>query len=366
MGTEITAYAQDMASEMTGAVYSYSTQAFTANGTTSPYFPVSAPGGFNLGGILVSYSVVYTATAASGIQTGADALDGVASGYEVSNTQGGTTRLKTITRKGMEEAERIFLAPATTTNSFVYPRASPAAFTASGTATATGVFFVPASGGDAAYIRFQLPTATAVYTTAVTATVQFTLYAVPTLNTLESAVQELVTPAQPTGQVDYTVYIPAGMSVSYCDIIGYTGGSGSTGTATLSRIVVESVGGSNFIDLEDAAAINAGQSIFPVSPNADTTTATILNFRRQRARRFQVTGNLTAGFASGLDFLFMDLYDGAATVPAAGATATAVPPLAKQVGTSTPGGSGVQPASGASNKGRGTANANSQAPFLSG
>ena len=337
--SQIITYAQDISANIGGSVIWTTTPSYTCNGGTSQPVAVNAPPGYNLGGVLVSYSVTYTPTGAVSAASNKDALDGVLSGYDVMpSIAGGTSRLRTITRAGVEEAERVFLQPETTSLSFQYPRATPASFTATTTArTDTGVFFIPASGGTGCGIRFNLPTATSVYAASVSSTVMYTLYAVPTLNDLENAVLEQQSNSYGAGSPDISFLIPWDMTVSYLDFIGLTASA-----STLYKVVVTGASGSNTVDFEDAPAILGAQSIFPNSPVASYTNS-VFALKRDKPTRLQVGIGGTTTF----DLLFMDCYGGKSTVAAAPATGVASgTALAQNIGQTAAGGASVQPAKG--------------------
>lgn len=341
-GGAYSVYADDVAEAIQGATLSFASTPITqTTGGTTNYFPVVAPMGLNLAGILVYASVVVTPNAATTAVAGTDVLDIITNGYEVTNQVGGGVRCKTITRKGVEEAERLYLQPPTTTT-FVYPRATAATFTATTAATTQQIiFFIPSAGGQAVNVRFSYPGAGTAYTTSASITsivTTFYMYAVPTLSVVRTAFQEIVTPTLGAGQQDRRSDLPDGMSPDLCEIIGTAWGTGST---NVSKIVIDGQGGvGRTVDWEDQYAGNAAQTLYPPTSAANQTNI-LFNMHKQRADHLWITTGTS--FSATLDLLFCEIDDGSPLVPSPSPAQSPVSPLATQTAGTGPGNTGVVP-----------------------
>ena len=321
-------YAADVGEGAQGAVEAYTSPQYsgTNSGSTS-YMPVSAQLGMNLAGILVYAQSVVTATAATAVNSGVDELDLFLSGYEVTNQVGGGVRCKVITRKGAEEAERLFLAPPTN-STFVYPRATPTSFTAAGSATYNSLLFIPAAGGAAANVKIYWPGAGTVYATPASVTIQntFYLYAIPTLSRVVTSFQEILSRIIGSGQNDMQADIPPGMSPDFLDLVGTEWGTGST---NVSKVVMDiQGGGGRGIDIEDVYTGPAVQSLFPSSQAANTSNV-ILGLHRQRADHLWITTGTS--WSASLDELYTQMDHGSPLTTEPTAAPTPVPPLTKDV-----------------------------------
>jgi hypothetical protein len=336
-GAAYSIYAQDLAESAQGSVLSWSSQAYTQTSAgTTPYMPVVAPQGMNLAAIYVYASAVVTPNAATTVVSGTDILDVVMNGYEVTNSVGGASRCRTITRKGAEEAERLFVQPPTSTT-FAYPRSSAATFTATTAATTTAIrWIIPAAGGTAANVRISYPGAGQAYTTSASITsisVTYYLYAIPTLSSVTTAFTEVITPQIPSGMSDLRTYQPDGISADFVDIVGGTWGT--TGS-DIEKVVVDGQGGiGRTVDYEDVYAANDLQTLYPISNSAANQSNVLVNLHQQRADHFWVT---TAGsISAGLDLLFCQITDEATVTPAPAPASTASTPLTSIKGQIGPG-----------------------------
>jgi hypothetical protein len=322
-------YAVDVAEGIQGPVLSFSSPIFneTSGGSTN-YMPVTAPLGMNLAGVLVYASCVITPSSSTTVVAGTDLLDQILNGYEVTNQVGGGVRCKVITRKGAEEAERLFLQPGSTTT-FVYPRASAATFTATTIATTQQIiFFIPAAGGQAVNVKIYYPGAGTAFTTTASITsinVTYYLYAVPTLSAVRTSFQEVLSRTLGSGQQDIQADIPSGMAPDFLEIIGTAWGNSST---TISKVVIDAQGGAGrSVDYEDQYAGNAAQTLYP--PNGAANQLNILiNMHKQRADHLWVTTG--SSWSATIDELYTEMDDGSPLVPAPAAAATATDNLTKQ------------------------------------
>ncbi len=313
----------------------------TSSGST-PYYDVAAPLGMKLAGFYVFASAVVTPNTSTTAVAGTDILDIVTSGYEVTNGVGGTARCKTITRAGVEEAERLYIGPPVATAPWIYPRATAATFTATTAATTTNIrFFVPAAGGEACKVKFYYPGAGKAYTTssAITSIVtSFYLYAVPTISDVTTSFHEVATPTLGVGQQDMRPYLPEFMSPDFMEVIGNTWGSGSTG---ITRAQIMAQGGAGVsVDIEDVTAGNDMQLLFPRSVSAAQTNL-LLSLHRSRADHIYLT--TAASFSAALDILFTQLDYGETLYPEPEQAQTSGTQLRSAVATTGPGGSGVIP-----------------------
>ena len=323
-------YAADLAESCISPVQSFTSPQYnvTSSGSTT-YMPVSAQLGMNLAGILVYAQSIVTPSAATAVVSGADELDLVFSGYEVTNQVGGGVRCKVITRKGGEEAERLFLAPPTNTT-FAYPRASPSSFTATTAAvTYNSVFFIPSAGGQSANLKIYWPGASQVYsTTASISSIQNTyqLYSVPTLSKVTTSYQETLSRVIGSGQNDMMADIPAGMSPDFLELVGTTWGTGST---NVSKVVLDAQGGAGrTLDIEDIYTGNAAQTLFPNSQAANQSNI-VVGLLRQRADHLWITTGTS--WSASLDELWTQLDYGSPLTPEPAAAPTPVPPLTQNV-----------------------------------
>jgi hypothetical protein len=321
MGNKYVVFADECAAELPGAVYSYGSQAFTVNGTTTPYMPVLAPGQYNLQGVLVEAAVTYTFSANVAANGTPNTLGAAMQGFDVVASAGGTPRMRTVTLAECQELERIFLGP-NTSAVFAYPRPTIGG-NGGGSTTRTDyvTYFIPCAGGQGVQVRFTTANPTYAFGSSATATVQFNLYAVPTLSNWVAQAVGLVTPPQPQQLVDFAQYAPTSLAIDYLDLPGTI--ASSTG-ATVNRAIIEGKGGFNTVDFENYPSLLAAQSVFPAAPSANVANL-ILNMKGQSATRLQL--NLQAAFASGLDMLFTELTGGQSTTPANQPTATATKPL---------------------------------------
>lgn len=341
-GGAYSVYASDVAEAIQGAVLSYASPSINIQtGSTANYWPVVAPMGMNLAGILVYASVVATPNAATAVVANSDQLDLILSGYEVTNAVGGGVRCKVITRKGAEEAERLYLQPPTTTV-FVYPRASAATFTATTAATTQQVYFyIPCAGGQAVNVRLSYPGAGSTYSTTASITsltATYYLYAVPTLSSVKTAYQEIQSRSLGAGQQDVREMQPDGMAADLCSVVGTGWGTSST---TLGKIVIDGQGGiGRTVDWEDNYAPNAAQTLYPPTSAANQTNA-LFNMHKQRADHLWLTTN--ASFSGTVNTLFAEIDDGSSLTPVPQAAATASPSLAQSTASAGPGGAGVVP-----------------------
>lgn len=334
-GAAYSVYAQDLAEAAQGPVFAWSSNAITqtSSGTTQ-YMPVVAPLGMNLAAIYVYAQATVTPNAATALTSGADILDVVTNGYEVTAAVGGTARCKTVSRKGVEEAERIFVQPPTSTT-FAYPRASPASFTATTTAaTVNARFIIPAAGGQAANIRFSYPGAGGAYATSASITsisTVFYLYAIPTLSDVKTAFSEVITPSLSSGQNDLMTYQPAGVSADMVELIGTTWGS-----STIQKIVVDGQSGiGRTVDIEDTETGNDLQTLYPISGTAANQLNVLVNMHQQRADHLWAT--LGAAYSSGLDILFCQISGEPSIVPSPSPATTASTPLTSNTASVGPG-----------------------------
>jgi len=306
-GGAYTTYASDLSEAAQGAVLSYASPAYTQTSAgTTPYMQVVAPQGMNLLGIYVYASAVVTPSSSTSVVSGSDLLDIINAGYEVTNAIGGGARCKTISRKGTEEAERLFIqSPQSTTAPFTYPRATTATFTATNVATTIPIrFIVPAAGGTAAQIRFAYPGAGNAYSTTSSITsisVTYFLYAIPTLSNVNTAYSEVQTPALGTAQNDLSPYIPPALAPDLCEIIGVTWSS-----STIAKIVVDGQGGiGRTVDFEDVVTPNDLQLLYPPTVTSNDQLNCLFNMHGLRADHLWVT---TGGsYSGGLDMLFCQM-----------------------------------------------------------
>jgi hypothetical protein len=339
-GGAYTVYASDIGESMVGAVQSFTSAQYNtlAAGSTT-YMPVSAPLGMNLGGILIYANIVVTPNAATAIVAGSDVLDQCLLGYEVTNQVGGGVRCKTLSRKGSEEAERLFLAPPTS-SAFVYPRASATSFTATTTAvTYNAFFFIPSAGGQAANVKVYWPGAANTYSTPASISSILTTYyayAVPSLAPAVTSFQETLSRVVGAGQNDIQGDIPAGMSPDYFEVIGATWGVGAT---NISKVTIDAQGGAGrAVDFEDIYSGNAAQTLFPQSQAANQNNV-LVGMHRQRADHLWVTTG--AGWSGAIDELWCELDFGSPLTPEPTPAATPVPPLTQDVASTTPAGAVV-------------------------
>lgn len=348
-GGAYSVYAADMSEAIQGAVLSYASAPVTqTTAGTANYWPVTAPLGANLGGILVYASCVITPSGATTTVAGTDILDQVLLGYEVTNQTGGGVRCKTITRKGAEEAERLYLQSPTSTT-FAYPRASAATFTATTAPTTQQIiFFIPAAGGQAANVRLSWPGAATTFTTSANITsivTTFYLYAVPTLNPVATAFQEVQSRTLGAGQQDIRETIPDGMAPDLTELIGTAWGNSST---TISKVVVDGQGGvGRTVDWEDQYAGNAAQTLYPPTASANQTNI-LFNMHKLRADHLWITTG--ASWSATQNILFCEIDGGAQMTPTQPAAPTASTPLANSTATVGPGGAGVLPKPGGASR----------------
>jgi hypothetical protein len=344
MGTEYESYAVDVQQNILGAQLSKVTQGYASSGLTD-YLPVTTLDGSNLAGVLVEAIVPLTAAAAVGIVTGSDLLDEAVSGYEVTNAQAGPIRCRTITRKGVEEAERLFLAPNSSTV-FAYPRASVATFSATGTRTDNPMWFIPCSGGEAVLVRITIPAITGVFSASVVQpTINFKLYAVPTGNPAQIAYDEVLTPSQPAGKPDISQYIPAGISPQVCEFVGLV--PAASGAVPQSILAQDAQG--TIIDLDDSVVLLNIATLFPSSSCANQLN-TIFNLKNRRPTRMAVA--LASALSAGIDLLVTQIAYADSVTPVHQPSETITPATVKETGAPLAGGAAVQPKGGSGGQNR--------------
>lgn len=329
-GGAYSVYAADVSEAIQGPVESFSSPQYNATsaGSTS-YMPVTAQLGMNLSGILVYFQSVITPNTSTAQVTGNDLLDLGLIGYEVTNQVGGGVRCKVVTRLGAEEAERLFLQPATST-SFVYPRASVGTFTATTAAvTKNVVFFIPSAGGQAANVKIYWPGAAQAYSTSASITSilnTYYLYAVPTLSSVRTAYQEVLSRVIGSGQNDMAADVPSGMSPDFYELVATGWGTSST---QVSKVVIDGAGGvGRSVDYEDIYAGNAAQTLYPPTQAANQSNL-LINLHKQRADHLWVTTGTS--WSASLDELFTELDDGSPLVPTPQGAPTATTPLNQSV-----------------------------------
>ncbi len=337
--TQLSEFAHMISEDILSAQQTYTSSAFvtTNGGTPTIYMPVKAALGYNLGGILVRADVALTASAANAITSGTDVVSEWLSQYEVVGGTGGPTRLQCLTRLGAEATERLLVQPSnanvtySATNPFTYPRAAPAAFTAAGSRTDTSFLVIPASGGQAAQIRFVMPAISSTMTLITSASTSFTLYSIPTLGNAVTAVAELTAGPFPIGTVDLaTQYQPDNISPLLLLFVGTTADS-----THITRIIHESASSRSIIaDFEDAPSLVATNQLYPAQTGCYDTTSTLINLQRQRARSLKVT--LAASLS--LDLLYLDIENAPTAAPTTGPSATPVPPATQTTATTGAGG----------------------------
>lgn len=335
MADEFAVYAADVQANIPAAQLSKISQGY-ANAGWTDYLPCSTLDGSQLAGVLVEATVPLTSSASAAVVSGSDLLDECVSGYEVTNAQAGPTRCRCITRKGVEEAERLFLAPNVSTT-FAYPRSSAATFSTTTTRTDNPIFFVPCIGGEAVLIRFNIPAITGVFSANVTQpTVSFKLYAVPTFNKGQSAWNEIITPSLASGKSDIMQWVPAGISPQWVSMIGLVpAASGAVPNAIYAQDETGVI-----LDLDDANVLLAVDTLFPSSPAANQLN-TLFNLRGRRPLRLAVT--LGSALSAGIDALFVQLAYADTVTPTNTPAPTPVPPSVRETGTPVAAGSGVAP-----------------------
>ena len=338
MGTEYETYAVDVQQQILGAQLSKVTQGYASAGVTD-YLPVTTLDGSNLAGVLVEAIVPMTSSAAEAIVSGSDLLDECVSGYEVTNAQAGPIRCRVITRKGVEEAERLFLAPNSSTV-FAYPRASTATFATTTSRTDNPMWFIPCSGGEAVLVRLTIPAITGVFSAGVTQpTINFKMYAVPTGNPAQIAYDEVLTPSQPAGKPDISQYIPAGISPQVCEFVGLV--PAASGAVPQSILAQDAQG--TIIDLDDSVVLLNIATLFPSSACANQLN-TIFNLKNRRPTRMAVA--LASALSAGIDLLVTQIAYADSVTPRTVPSETITPATVKETGTPLAGGAAVQPKGG--------------------
>jgi hypothetical protein len=279
---------------------------FQANGGYTPFFAVNAPPGKSIGGLYVEATATATATAGASAIAGSDVLDLVVGGYNISDSPNADARCRTVTRLGVEEAERLLFAPSNSAQ-YKYPRATASSITAANLTPAYVVPFIIPCGEstDAVQVAFKLPTVAASFSASVTSiSVQYVVYPIPSVSPATIAFVESPLPQYGANAVvPLEQYQPTNISPDLVDFVGST-------AATFTNIAGYDTTGNEQFNMLTTTAIQSAQYGWPGV--SDSTASCFVNMGGSRASRLAVNLAVTAS----LDVLWIQVAD----VPTAGPT----------------------------------------------
>lgn len=295
-------------------------------------------GGSNLLAICFEGSVALSASASQSAVANSDLLDEIVSGQEIAPLGQVNPRIKCTDRFGVEELERLVLDTSERVSGTAdgnigsYQRATPVAFTASGTRTDTMSWVCPV-GGPACSARVQIPSITSSFAADVTVT-SYTLAWFEIYSDYGGVVaaQQVSTGDIGSGNQDITDTLDKAASNLAPDLIDFIGIT--TSTNGLNQIFVTGQAGDMFINCDSAQAITSLQGVYP---NFATTEPTYnaLVFQLYKKRWTQVRINVVTASTS-FNILLIQVQASQNSVPSNVPAATPQPPAVANVGTKDP------------------------------
>jgi len=310
---------------------------YAAGGGYTPFYAVNAPPGLNIGGLLVMSTATVVATATCATTAGADALDMVTSGYNIADAPNADARCRVVTRPGVEEAERLLVAPnaAGPATFLKYPRSAPANV-ATGTTTYLGQWVIPCGEStDAVQVSLKLPTLTQAFASGITSiAINFTVYVIPSVNPATVAfVESPLPPYGASAVVPVEQYQPTNIAPDFVDLVGQL-------PTALQSIAAYDTSGREVVNALDSTTIQMSQYGWPGA--AYSSASTFVNLKGNRVSRLAVT----LGASSTLDVLWIQLINQPSVGPTDGHDQTPSPPATSKVGTSVAGTVAAVPAKG--------------------
>jgi hypothetical protein len=301
---------------------------FPLGGGYTPFFAVNAPPGASMGGLYVEATSALVATGGTVTAVaGSDLLDLVTAGYNVADAPNADARCRTVTRLGVEEAERLLVAPGNT-QVFKYPRATAAQITAANLSpTVTVGFIIPcAEPTNAVQVQFKLPVVATTWSVSVTSgTVAYTVYPIPSVSPATVAYMESPLPQYGANAVvPLEQYQPTNISPDIVDFVNST-------AATFNSISAYDLNGAELVNMLTATAITNAQAGWPPVPTS--TASTFVNTRGSRLSRLAVNLAVTAT----LGVLWIQVNDVPSAGPTEGHDTTPTTPAASKTGKSVPG-----------------------------
>ena len=250
-------YADDLVENLSGV--SRPTQfpgTFQAGGGYTPFFAVNAPPGLNIGGILVMSTATVVASATCATTAGADALDMVTSGYNVSDAPNADARCRIVDRLGVEEVERLLVAPnaAGPATFLKYPRTAPSSI-ATGTTTYLGQWVIPCGEPtDAVQLSIKLPTLTQAFASGITSiAVNYVAYVIPSVAPQTIAfVESPLPPYGASSTVPVEQYQPTNITPDILDLVG-------TAPTVLQTAAIYNTDGVEVVNMLDSTTLQMSQ-----------------------------------------------------------------------------------------------------------
>jgi hypothetical protein len=313
---------------------------FAAGGSYTPFFAVNAPPGYSIGGLYVASTATINGTATGTALASTDVLDLMVAGYNVADAPNADARCRTVDRIGVEEAERLLVAPGSggSTSFLKYPR-SAAGNLATGTTTYTGQWIIPCGEPtDAVQVQFKTPALTTVFAQALGLNINYTVYAIPSVSPATVAFVESPLPAYGASSVvPVEQYQPTNISPDIVDFVG-------SAASAFSGIAAYDTTGHEIVNMLESTTIQASQYGWP--DVAFSTASTFINVKGNRMSRLAAT----LGASATLTALWIQLSEVPTAGPTEGHDSTPSPPATQKVGTSTPGTVSSSPAHGGQTK----------------
>jgi len=343
MSAKFTLYAADVMENLSGVCRpTVLPGTYAAGGGYTPFFAVNAPPGQNIGALLVMATGTFVASATCATSAGTDALDAVTAGYNVSDAPNADARCRTISRTGVEEAERLLVAPGSGgfATFLKYPR-SAASSLATGTTTYIGQWIIPCGEPtDAVQVQFKLPGTNQLFASGVTSnSINYTVYVIPSVQPQTVAyVESPLPPYGASAVVPVEQYQPTNVSPDLVDMVG-------TAYSGLQQVQGYDTRGIELVNMLDSTTIEASQYGWPNV--ALSTASTFVNMKGSRVSRLAVT----LGASGTLTTLWLQLSDVPTPGIKEGHDQTPSPPATQKVGTSVPGTIAATPRGGAVGRG---------------
>lgn len=322
-------YADDLVENLSGV--SRPTQfpgTFQAGGGYTPFFAVNAPPGLNIGGILVMSTATVVASATCATTAGADALDMVTSGYNVSDAPNADARCRIVDRLGVEEVERLLVAPlaAGPATFLKYPRTAPSSI-ATGTTTYLGQWVIPCGEPtDAVQLAIKLPTLTQAFASGITSiAVNYVAYVIPSVAPQTIAfVESPLPPYGASSTVPVEQYQPTNITPDILDLVG-------TAPTVLQTAAIYNTDGVEVVNMLDSTTLQMSQYGWPGV--AYSSASTFFNTKGNRFSRCAIL----LGASGTLTTLWIQVSDVPTAGPTEGHDPTPSPPATQKVGTSVAG-----------------------------
>ncbi len=287
----------------------------------SQWFIAGSKANKNVLAFKVRWAAALTATAAESATSGTSVLDENLDQLQVSADPTQDPRTYIVDSYCAQELERLAMDLA----NLSYPKATPAAFSGSGTRTDTVTLWAPA-GGPIAAIRWHVPSMTGVYAANVTGTSQGTVFAVYG-NASTIVVAKETTGSAVTGKIDVVNQnlVPADIAPDYVDFVGVYEAGNSSG---ITQMQAYGPDGDLLVDFDSAQDTLDAQAIYPdqyglQNPEYATNKyPTVIGLQGKRPKK--MTATFGASYTPTV--LWVEFAAGEAVAPTPTHSPTPVPP----------------------------------------